>query len=69
MVLTLQVFEQKIFALQEELTNLHRHKSDDAQQIVDLTRKLQETEKVFAAKLLEAEKKLAAKDTLYDFVQ
>ena len=40
----------KIFHLQEELTNLHRRKGEHAQQIVDLTSKLQETEKFLASK-------------------
>jgi len=52
------VIEQKIFSLQEELTNLHRRKGEHAQQIVDLTSKVQEAEKALAlkeAKLEEAE--------------
>ena len=42
--------EQKIFSLQEELTNLHRRKGEHAQQIVDLTSRLQETEKTLTTK-------------------
>lgn len=42
--------EQKIYSLQEELTNLHRRKGEHAQQIVDLTSKLQETEKNLSLK-------------------
>lgn len=42
--------EQKIYALQEELTNLHRRKGEHAQQIVELTSKLQEAEKVLTSK-------------------
>lgn len=45
-----QILEQKIYSLQEELTNLHRRKGEHAQQIVDLTSKLQETEKNLSLK-------------------
>lgn len=45
-----QILEQKIYSLQEELTNLHRRKGEHAQQIVDLTSKLQETEKNLSTK-------------------
>ncbi|EFX75688.1 hypothetical protein DAPPUDRAFT_306657 [Daphnia pulex] len=44
------ILEQKIYSLQEELTNLHRRKGEHAQQIVDLTSKLQETEKNLSLK-------------------
>ncbi|XP_032795920.2 autophagy-related protein 16-1 [Daphnia magna] len=57
------VLEQKIYSLQEELTNLHRRKGEHAQQIVDLTSKLQETEKNLNLKetlLSEAETKIIA---------
>merc|ERR1712071_556085 len=42
--------EQKIFSLQEELTNMHRRKGEHAQQIVDLTSKLQGASKALALK-------------------
>ena len=42
--------EQKIFSLQEELTDLHRRKGEHAQQIVDLTSKLQGASKALALK-------------------
>ena len=48
--LGLQAIEQKIFSLQEELTNMHRRKGEHAQQIVDLTSKLQQADKVLAFK-------------------
>lgn len=45
----LQVLEQKLLAQQEELTELHRRKGENAQQIIDLNKKLQEKEKQLAA--------------------
>lgn len=44
------VLEQKIYNLQEELTNLHRRKGEHTQQIVDLTYKVTEAEKNLATK-------------------
>lgn len=41
----LQTLEQKVLAQQEELTELHRRKGQNAQQIIDLTSKLQDKEK------------------------
>lgn len=41
----LQTLEQKLLAQQEELTELHRRKGENAQQIIDLNKKLQEKEK------------------------
>lgn len=40
-----QNLEQKLFSLQEELTEMHRRKGENAQQLVDLNKKLQEKEK------------------------
>lgn len=45
----LQTLEQKLLTQQEELTELHRRKGENAQQIIDLTKKLQEKEKQLAA--------------------
>ncbi|GLV40304.1 Autophagy-related 16 [Carabus blaptoides fortunei] len=45
----LQVLEQKLLAQQEELTELHRRKGENAQQIIDLNKKLQEKEKQLAS--------------------
>ncbi|KAL3848135.1 hypothetical protein ACJMK2_019012 [Sinanodonta woodiana] len=40
-----QAFEQKLFRQQEELTELHRKKSESAQQIIDLNNFIQEKER------------------------
>ncbi|KAK8400462.1 hypothetical protein O3P69_003253 [Scylla paramamosain] len=45
-----QKLEQKIYKLQEELTDLHRKKSENSQQLVELNQCLQEREKVVAVK-------------------
>jgi hypothetical protein len=42
--------EQKLFNLQEELTDLHRRKGENAQQIIDLNNALQEKEKILQDK-------------------
>ncbi|GLH02154.1 Uncharacterized protein GBIM_08193 [Gryllus bimaculatus] len=41
----IQALEQKLLSQQEELTELHRRKGDNAQQLLDLNYKLQEKEK------------------------
>lgn len=46
----IQHLEQKLLAQQEELTELHRRKGENAQQIIDLNVKLQEKEKLLASK-------------------
>lgn len=46
----IQFLEQKLLTQQEELTELHRRKGENAQQIIDLNVKLQEKEKVLMAK-------------------
>lgn len=46
----IQYLEQKLLVQQEELTELHRRKGENAQQIIDLNVKLQEKEKVLASK-------------------
>lgn len=46
----IQHFEQKLLAQQEELTELHRRKGENAQQIIDLNAKLHEKEKQLAMK-------------------
>ncbi|KAI8514282.1 hypothetical protein Bbelb_086060 [Branchiostoma belcheri] len=61
-----QALEQKLFKLQEELTELHRRKGENAQQIIDLNSALQEKEKVLAEKenkLLDTETHLEALKT------
>lgn len=45
----LQILEQKLLAQQEELTELHRRKGENAQQIIDLNKKLQDKEKQLAS--------------------
>ncbi|KAJ9581908.1 hypothetical protein L9F63_003767, partial [Diploptera punctata] len=45
----IQVLEQKLLHQQEELTELHRRKGENAQQIIDLNHKLQEKEKQLLA--------------------
>lgn len=46
----MQHLEQKLLSQQEELTELHRRKGQNAQHIIDLNAKLQEKEKELAAK-------------------
>lgn len=46
----IQHLEQKLLTQQEELTELHRRKGENAQQIIDLNVKLQEKEKQLAIK-------------------
>lgn len=42
----IQFLEQKLLAQQEELTELHRRKGENAQQIIDLTARVQEQDKL-----------------------
>lgn len=49
-VLLFQALEQKVYKLQEELTDLHRRKGENAQQLVELNQCLQERDKVLATK-------------------
>lgn len=46
----IQILEQKLLSQQEELTELHRRKGENSQQIIDLNAKLQEKEKVLVTK-------------------
>ncbi|XP_031338168.1 autophagy-related protein 16-1-like [Photinus pyralis] len=46
----IQFLEQKLLSQQEELTELHRRKGENAQQIIDLNIKLQEKEKLLSNK-------------------
>lgn len=46
----LQALEQKLYKLQEELTDLHRRKGENAQQLVELNQCLQERDKLLATK-------------------
>ncbi|KAF5305956.1 hypothetical protein FQA39_LY09112 [Lamprigera yunnana] len=46
----IQFLEQKLLIQQEELTELHRRKGENAQQIIDLNVKLQEKEKMLTIK-------------------
>ncbi|XP_066266128.1 autophagy-related protein 16-1-like isoform X1 [Branchiostoma lanceolatum] len=58
-----QALEQKLFKLQEELTELHRRKGENSQQIIDLNSALQEKEKILTEKenkLLDTETHLEA---------
>ncbi|XP_021915879.1 autophagy-related protein 16-1 isoform X2 [Zootermopsis nevadensis] len=45
----IQALEQKLLHQQEELTELHRRKGENAQQLIDLNQKLQEKEKQLQA--------------------
>jgi autophagy-related protein 16 len=45
----IQALEQKLLHQQEELTELHRRKGENAQQLIDLNHKLQEKEKQLQA--------------------
>jgi autophagy-related protein 16 len=45
----IQALEQKLLHQQEELTELHRRKGENAQQLIDLNNKLQEKEKQLRA--------------------
>ena len=46
----IQCLEQKLLTQQEELTELHRRKGENSQQIIDLNAKLQEKEKLIVMK-------------------
>lgn len=46
----IQLLEQKLLAQQEELTELHRRKGENSQQIIDLTASLQEKEKLLISR-------------------
>jgi autophagy-related protein 16 len=46
----IQGLEQKLLTQQEELTELHRRKGENSQQIIDLNAKLQEKEKLLVTK-------------------
>ncbi|XP_038051091.1 autophagy-related protein 16-1-like isoform X2 [Patiria miniata] len=58
-----QALEQKLFRLQEELTDMHRKKGENAQQLIDLSAQLQEKDKELQLKdtrLLESDVKISA---------
>lgn len=46
----IQHLEHKVLNQQEELTDLHKRKGENAQQIIDLNVKLQDVEKILAVK-------------------
>lgn len=48
----ISTLEQKLLAQQEELTELHRRRGENAQMIIDLNAKLQLTEQTLANKNL-----------------
>ncbi|XP_055333717.1 autophagy-related protein 16-1-like isoform X2 [Paramacrobiotus metropolitanus] len=54
------MLEQKIYRLQEELTDLHRKKGDNAQQLVDMRNQLQEKERI----LLEKDRKIQDQEAM-----
>ncbi|XP_044261809.1 autophagy-related protein 16-1 isoform X3 [Tribolium madens] len=59
----IQILEQKLLSQQEELTELHRRKGENSQQIIDLNAKLQEKEKSLVARdisLAESAAKIAS---------
>ncbi|XP_017770678.1 PREDICTED: autophagy-related protein 16-1-like isoform X2 [Nicrophorus vespilloides] len=60
----IQFLEQKVLVQQEELTELHRRKGENAQQIIDLNVKLQEREKVLALKETSLEEALSSNSVL-----
>ncbi|XP_066938381.1 autophagy-related protein 16 [Macrobrachium rosenbergii] len=74
-----QALEQKVYKLQEELTDLHRRKGENAQQLVELNQCLQERDKTLAVKenklaeyeseLLLLREELAAKEATLNDVQ
>ncbi|KAL7631942.1 UNVERIFIED_CONTAM: hypothetical protein RMT77_017751 [Armadillidium vulgare] len=55
----IQHYEQKIYKLQEEVTELHRRRSENSQQLVELNQCLQERDRV----LVSLRNKLAEKET------
>ncbi|KAG0726706.1 Autophagy-related protein 16-1 [Chionoecetes opilio] len=71
--------EQKVYKLQEELTDLHRKKSDNSQQLVELNQCLQGRDKIVAVKenklaeyesdLMILREELASKETALTDVQ
>lgn len=46
----IQALEKKLYSVQEELTELHRRKGENAQQVIDLTVQLKEAEKTLKNK-------------------
>lgn len=46
----ISVLEQKVLTQQEELTELHRRRGENAQMIIDLNSKLQATEQMITIK-------------------
>ncbi|XP_049763780.1 autophagy-related protein 16-1-like isoform X2 [Schistocerca cancellata] len=59
-----QALEQKLLMQQEELTELHRRKGENAQQIIDLNKKLQEKEKQLNALEISLKDSLTVSNTL-----
>ncbi|XP_049940345.1 autophagy-related protein 16-1-like isoform X1 [Schistocerca serialis cubense] len=59
-----QALEQKLLMQQEELTELHRRKGENAQQIIDLNKKLQEKEKQLNALEISLKDSLTVSSTL-----
>lgn len=47
------MLEQKVYKLQEELTEMHRRKGENAQQLIDLRNQMQDKEKL----IMERERK------------
>lgn len=60
----IQHLEQKLLAQQEELTELHRRKGENSQQIIDLNIKLQDKEKLLGSKEVSLADSLAVLTTL-----
>jgi autophagy-related protein 16-1 len=46
----INTLEQKLYKLQEELTEMHRRKGENAQQLIDLKNALQEKERMILDK-------------------
>ncbi|XP_018321782.1 autophagy-related protein 16-like [Agrilus planipennis] len=60
----IQQLEHKLMTQQEELTDLHKRKGENAQQIIDLNSKLQEREKMLASKEVSLAESLAQNQSL-----
>ncbi|PNF43641.1 hypothetical protein B7P43_G00690 [Cryptotermes secundus] len=65
----IQALEQKLLHQQEELTELHRRKGENAQQLIDLNHKLQEKEKQLRAHEVSLADSVAVNSTLRAEIQ
>ncbi|KAJ4437008.1 hypothetical protein ANN_17140 [Periplaneta americana] len=65
----IQALEQKLLHQQEELTELHRRKGENAQQLIDLNNKLQEKEKQLLSLEVSLAESMAVNTTLRAEIQ